>query len=475
MGGMGKSKRQRCEPTEQWEQLELLFPSPEQRQYELIRPVVLFGQPAAERARETHSAARTLSRHAQRFLEQGMASVFPTSPTAPPARLPPELRTFLVEMKAEHPPLHLRELQMMCFVRFGRRPSRQTIKRILAETSPMPSRVRRYPRFHEMEPAERRVAIIRLHADGWNAKSIAAYLATSRKTVHATLKRWVEEGFRGLPNKSRAPHLPRRKVTFATVTAVRRIGHNPDIGAWRVQQALKDAGIRLSPRTCGRLLALNRTLYQQPKPPPQPKKEMPFRAKHRHQYWTVDVRYLPHTLDGDNVYCISILENYSRAMLASAISRTQDLTAYLLVLFAAIKDHGSPAGLVSDGGAVFRAKHAMEIYRRLGITKFQIDKGQPWQSYIESGFSVQHRMADYHFRKATTWAELQAVHKRWFVDYNYQGYWAHRTRDDGRASPAEVIDWVMGKVWEPAHLHFAFHATRFARRLDRLGYVRFRD
>ncbi len=117
---------------------------------------------------------------------------------------------------------------------------------------------------------------------------------------------------------------------------MRRLSHNKDIGAWRVHQALKDEGIRLSPRTCGRLLALNRTLYQQPKPPPRPKKEMPFRAAHRHQYWTVDVRYLPHTLDSDNVYCISILENYSRAMLASAISRTQDLTAYLIVLFAAI-------------------------------------------------------------------------------------------------------------------------------------------
>ena len=37
------SKRQRIEPTEEWEQLELLFTSPEQRVYEQIRPVVLLG------------------------------------------------------------------------------------------------------------------------------------------------------------------------------------------------------------------------------------------------------------------------------------------------------------------------------------------------------------------------------------------------------------------------------------------------
>ncbi len=115
---------------------------------------------------------------------------------------------------------------------------------------------------------------------------------------------------------------------------------------------------------------------------------MPFRAAYRHQYWTVDIRYLDHQLGDGNVYCISILENYSRAILASAISRTQDLTAYLLVLFAAIQEHGSPEGLVSDGGSVFRAKQAMELYRRLGITKLQIEQRQSWQSYIETAFYV---------------------------------------------------------------------------------------
>jgi len=41
------------------------------------------------------------------------------------------------------------------------------------------------------------LAIVRLHVEGWNAKSIAAYLETSRQTVHATLKRWSEEEFAG--------------------------------------------------------------------------------------------------------------------------------------------------------------------------------------------------------------------------------------------------------------------------------------
>jgi len=56
---MPAPRRPRVEPTDDWEQLRLLAPFPEQRAYELLRPVVLFGRPPAERARETGTADRT--------------------------------------------------------------------------------------------------------------------------------------------------------------------------------------------------------------------------------------------------------------------------------------------------------------------------------------------------------------------------------------------------------------------------------
>jgi hypothetical protein len=49
---MGSNRRRRrVEPTEDWEQIELLCAWPEQRNYELIRPSVLFGSLASERAK----------------------------------------------------------------------------------------------------------------------------------------------------------------------------------------------------------------------------------------------------------------------------------------------------------------------------------------------------------------------------------------------------------------------------------------
>lgn len=61
-------RRRRVEPTDEWGQLELLCGWPEQRDYELIRPMVLFGSPAWERVEETGAASeRTLQRRAVRF------------------------------------------------------------------------------------------------------------------------------------------------------------------------------------------------------------------------------------------------------------------------------------------------------------------------------------------------------------------------------------------------------------------------
>jgi hypothetical protein len=83
-------------------------------------------------------------------------------------------------------------------------------------------------------------------------------------------------------------------------------------------------------------------------------------------------------------------------------------------------------------------------------------------------------MADWHFARAASWEELLAVHDRWLEDFNTQEHWAHRERDDGRHSPAEVLGWVTGTRHSQEVLHRIFYTTRFVRRLDPRGYVRFR-
>jgi hypothetical protein len=81
-------------------------------------------------------------------------------------------------------------------------------------------------------------------------------------------------------------------------------------------------------------------------------------------------------------------------------------------------------------------------------------------------------MADHYFAKAESWEELVAAHDRWLESYNTQRHWAHRSREDGRRSPSEVLGWVAGVRYHPADLKRAFFSIRFTRKLDALGYAR---
>jgi hypothetical protein len=476
---MPRATRPRREPTDDWEQLRLFATWPAQTAYELLRPIVLFGATPAERAQQTGVPERTLRRKATRFDAVGMVSLFETAtpPLTDRRALPAEIRQAILALKAEHAPLRPHEIATICATRFRRTVSHHTVQRILASGSVPALISRRFPRYRDIaDPTERRLAVVRLYLEGWTISSIADYLATPRPNVYQVLHRWYADGLPGLEDQSRAPHQPARKVDLKAMAAIRRLQANPELGGFRASAALEQQGILLSPRTCQRILALHRELGAARRPVAEPTEPAahPFAATRRHQYWSVDLRYIEdHGLPTDKpVYVLSVLENSSRAMLASLLSPRQDLTAYLVVLRAAIAQHGAPETLVSDSGGIFLATQAKAIYAALGINKREIERGKPWQNYIEAAFGIQRRLADYHFARATTWPALHAVHDRFFADYNQQTHWAHRERAEGKRSPAAVLGWVQGAWCEPADLDRLFR-LRADRRVDAGGYVRY--
>ncbi len=200
---------------------------------------------------------------------------------------------------------------------------------------------------------------------------------------------------------------------------------------------------------------------------------MPFEAPQRHETWTSDVRYVDHSIPGTGqAYVVSVLDNYSRAILASAVTLAQDTNAYLSALHAAIERHGSPGTVVTDGAGNFKSNRARAVYRSLGIRKEEIERRQPWQSFIETTFNIQRRMADFRFGRAKSWEDLVAEHDRWLESYNVQRHWAHEGRRDGRRSPSEVLGPLTLLRHHPEDLSRAFFSTRFTRMLDPLGYAR---
>ena len=481
---MPKAKRERRERTDNYHLLQQWCRTPEQRLYEGIRPITLFGVPPAERAQETGLAERSLGRAADAFDTHGMISLFrPTKAQREDHHrsLPVAMRQLIVDLKAEYADFTDGEIAAICAIQFvGRRPSHHTVKAVLAD-GPPPQRVsRQFPRYEEIsEPSERRQAVIRLHAQGWSISTIARYLGVSRPTIYAILKRWVEEGVQGLSEKSHA-NISKPGVNLPTRNLIRKKQEeNPLIGEWRMYAALKQLGISVSPRTCGRIMAENRQLYGIKPPPKEPRqpKSHPFKAASRHERWCLDIRYIEkHRIPEikGSFYVITVMDAFSRAILSSDIFQSQDLACVLIVLYAAIEQFGAPQRLITDNGGVFRAKQLLAICEALDIEKEYIHTRQSWENLVETHFNVMRRMSQVHFEQVTSWQGAKLAHERFVTDYNAQPHWAHRKREDHRLSPAEVLGQETGKLRTPEQLHRIFYATCFLRRLDRLGCAHFR-
>jgi hypothetical protein len=140
MGQGRRRRRRRVQPTDDWEQLELLWAWDEQREYERIRPLVLFGEPVPERALQTGTSERTLYRKISGFEKKGMESLFGSSP-AKRRVLPDSLRRLTLDLKAEHPALNNNEIANICYVFSGRKPDVRTVGNVLDE-EPLPLRRR---------------------------------------------------------------------------------------------------------------------------------------------------------------------------------------------------------------------------------------------------------------------------------------------------------------------------------------------
>lgn len=488
-----------------WQTLKQKLLWPEQVDYELLRPVLVLGRSPKRRAAETGVATRTIQRKLRNFRQLGMFSLGPTPLTGPGVkdpltplaatprsrrRLPvsEEVRAYISQLKAQYPPFRPQELVEIAYARFGYRLSHHTVKRLLAEEpsgsslSTLASPARRFPPYTQMpQGTERRRAVVTLYTEGWNPKTIGAYLQMPRSIVYDTLNRFLAEGVAGLENKSHARTDGPRKVDLATLELIRQLHANPELGEFRIYAALKDLGINLSPRTCGYVLARLRAMEAEAeletKEPKEEPKQFPYYGERAHQYWTVDLRYIEtHNLGGGPFYVISILDNYSRVILASAIFQSQDLASFLIVLYAAVQKYGVPENLISDRGSIFLAEQAKLIYQKLGITKVEYERRQPWQSLIETNFNLQRRLADHGWSTVASWPQAQQVHAEWMRQHNQQVHWGHRDRADGKRTPMQVLGDSKGRraELEENELLALFQSTVTKRQIDRVGYVKFR-
>src|SRR6266699_169325 len=95
-------KRERRARTDEWARIQQWTLWPEQELYEQIRPMLLFGVTAGERAKEIDVPQRTLSRKVDEFERDRMQSLFSSvgqgGERATSKTLPPEISQLIVDL-----------------------------------------------------------------------------------------------------------------------------------------------------------------------------------------------------------------------------------------------------------------------------------------------------------------------------------------------------------------------------------------
>jgi transposase InsO family protein len=471
------------EPTAEFAQLQLGFVDQIQWRYEVIRPLVLFGdRTAPQRAQETHTHPETVRQLRRRFRQQGILGLLPDDVEVVPRNraspIPAAARQEIDRLKALYPDFHYRELARIVFCKVGYPIDDKTVKKLWHQSPvPLQPQLELWDYHTHPDRYQARLSVVKLYYQGWEKRSISRFLKVSRPTVNAWIERFEAEHFAGLMDKKRGPKEPPRKVWFPRMVQVYHLQKaHPDAGEFRIWSLLAQPDI--SVRTVGRIMALNRLVYDDI--PHVPKKGVkkapgphPYKASRHHQYWFIDGRQLDVRVDGVKWWSLVVLEGYSRTILAGAIAPTEATWAALMVLYTACRRYGVPDTLISDSGGAYTSNEFEAVCARLQLAHETIEstKGESYQNLVETHFNIQRRLYDYQFSLAQSPLELEPRHRAFIQTYNTTAHQGLLKDQRLPPIPLEVLGEAKGRLYAPEELARHFSHALFPRMTNRHGCV----
>jgi transposase len=468
------------EPMPDYTQLQLHFVDVVQRRYEVIRPIVLFGdRTAAQRAEETHLHPETIRDLTRRFRQQGMFGLFPEhTELVTPRRgkaVSEDVVAELTRLKALYDGFGYRELARIIWHKTHHPIDDKTVK-TLWQRLPTPVQGKlpldSYRSFPDRYQA--RLEVVKLYYQGWTKMSISRFLGVSRPTINRWISRFEAEHFAGLMGHKPGPTSP-RKIWFPLMVQVYHLQKaHPDAGEFRLWSLL--ARDDISERTVGRLMALNRQVYDdipQGRQAAKPSGPHPYKASRAHQYWFIDGRKMDFDFEGVQWWSVIILDGYSRTMLAGAVAPTEASWVTLMVLYTACLRYGAPEYLISDSGGAFTSDEVKAVLKRLQIEPNPLlsTQGESYKNLMETHFNVQRRLYDYQFSLTTTPLEFERVHQTFMETYNTTAHQGLRQEGFDPPVPIEVLGGAKGRLYTIEELSQKFSRALFPRMTNQHGCV----
>jgi hypothetical protein len=425
------------EPARDFAQLQLQFVDQIQWRYELIRPLVLFAEGTpTQRAEDTHTHPDTVRTFLRRFRQEGMLGLLPTdievAPRPRASRVPEAVRQEIARLKALHNDFQYREIVRIIFYKCGYRLHPKTAKRLWQQSQPAIQEELALGDYHSQgDRYQARLQVIKLYYQGWTKRSISRVCHVSRPTIDRWIHRFEAEHFAGLVDKSFAPKAPARKVWLPLMLEIYHLQkRHPDAGEFRIWSLLGNSEI--SVRTVGRIMALNRQVYDDI--PHRPTQDAPKDPR-------------PHP--------------YRASWVA------------LMVLYTACLRYGAPQALISDSGGAFTSNEFEAVCTRLQIDHKPMEstKGESYLNGMETHFNVQRRLYDYQFSLSTTPLEFEQAHQAFMELYNTT---AHQGLLKDRCDPPiplVVLGEAKGRLYTPEELPRKFSRALFPRTTNPYGCV----
>lgn len=221
--------------------------------------------------------------------------------------------------------------------------------------------------------------------EGRSKTAVARDYDVSRQWVHQLVTRYQAEGAAAFRPRSRRPHTNPRAVSVALEERIVRLRKTLeksgyDAGAATIAEHLaRDRAVTKVPAlsTIWRILSRRGFVVAQPHKRPRCAWKR-FAAEQPNELWQADATHW-HLADDTDAEILNILDDHSRLVVASLARPTMTGPDVVDTFLAAFTRWGTPAGVLTDNGAIFTATP-----RRGGRSALQVSLGELGINYINS-------------------------------------------------------------------------------------------
>ena len=246
--------------------------------------------------------------------------------------------------------------------------------------------------WNETDPMRERLRFIDdLESMLYTMTELCARYGISRKTGYKWAARYVEDGYRGLEDRPRAPkHCPHRMDEQVAEALVEMRRRHP---RWGPRKLLSVLGSRRpdlplpAASTVGDLLKREGLVQPRRRPKRRLQPQRPrFQARAPNDLWTCDFK--GQFRMGNRRYCypLTVADRYSRFLLACQGRVSTALPGVRPVFEQRFREYGLPRAILSDNGSPFSSQALAGLSRlsvwwiKLGIQPLLIEPGHPEQN-----------------------------------------------------------------------------------------------